>query len=187
MTVQPETVLRLTKVTLNYHKVEDRIRMDGRAQQGDTVALWLTRRLCRELVKTVVAYFNRPEVHSAEIDRAAVSPQHVDAVQEFLHQKAKSNRKISPPVVSTASLASAAVLVDRVQVRTSAKVVQISFPLGEASVAVMAMTPTETRQWLDVLYQQCRLADWSLDIWPQWIQPLSATDTVNPEPRGKVH
>ena len=158
--------------------------MDGRAQQGDTVSLWITRRLCRELVKTVVAYFNKPEVHSAEIDRAAVSPQHVGAVQEFLHQKAKSGRKASPPVVSVTS---AVVLVDSVQVRTSAKVVQMSFPLGDASMAVLAMTPTETRQWLDILYQQCRLADWSLDIWPQWIQSLPDTDTVNPEARGKVH
>jgi len=184
VTVQPDNLLRLTKVTLNYNNIEDRIRMDARTQAGETVAFWITRRLCRELVKAIVAYFNKPEINSAEINRAAVSPQHIPAVQEFLHQKAKSDKKNSPPVMSASS---AVVLINRVQVRTSSKVVQMSFPFTETSMAVLAMSPTEARQWLDILYQQCLLAEWSLDVWPQWIQSLPVADTAKPELGEKVH
>jgi len=181
--VQASSIKRLTKITLSYSKVEDRIRMDGRSRD-DTVSLWITRRLCRELVKIVVAYLSKPEINNAEVARAAVSPQHLSAVQEFLHQKAKSDKIKAPPVMPAAPTA---MLVSSVKVRASTKCVQISFSVGSSSMAALVMTPKETRQWLDILYEQYLVAEWSLDVWPHWMSSLSSNDGHNPHIRGKMH
>ncbi|MFA5631177.1 MAG: hypothetical protein WC997_06680 [Porticoccaceae bacterium] len=181
MTSQRENLLRLHKVTLRYSKVEDRVRMDAQTEAGEVVAFWLTQRLCRELISPFVTYFN-----NADVACTSASPQSISAVQGFLHHEAKVHKKRALPVAREKAVR--VVLPSRAQVRTSSKVIQIALPLQENTMAVLAMRPDEARQWLDILYQQYRRAEWPLDIWPQWIRSVPSADISQvATPGERVH
>lgn len=186
VTSPSDTPVALKKVTLRYSKVEDRIRMDalvaGELVAGENViTFWLTQRLCREMVKSLAAYFNE-----AGLSVSDASPQNQRAVQSYLHQTAQGAKKKAVPVPGKA--ATSMVLVDRVQLRTSRDLVQLILPLPDKTRAVLALRPNEARQWLDILYQQYQLAEWPLGFWPEWIRSAATNEASKGAPvRGRVH
>jgi len=159
---QPDGLLLLNKVTLRYNKAEDRIRMDAQSGGGQVVAFWFTQRLCRELIKGFVNYFDK-----ASPVTTRTLPHNLAAVQGFLHGKARGSIKPASPVGDSGVQVE---LINKLQMRASNNRVQIEFPLPEKTRAVLVMKPMEARQWLDILYQQYLLADWSVDIWPDWVK-----------------
>jgi len=172
MASQDKEPLRLKKVTLNYSNVEDRIRMDAESVQGEVIVFWLTQRLCRELVKSLVSYFNK-----ADMATTGASTRSLPSVQKFLQQTASKNK---PRVAAVAAAEpQQAVLLDKVQLRTSTRMIQMSLPLAESDQAVLVFSPQEARQWMGILYQQYRRAEWPLEIWPRWI-----ASKMDEEPQG---
>ena len=180
MASQDKVPLRLKKVTLHYSNVEDRIRMDAESVQGDIIIFWLTQRLCRQLVKSLVGYFNK-----ADMAATGASTRSLASVQQFLQQTASSNRQ---RVVAVAAAApNQAVLLDKVQLRTSTRMIQMSLPLAEGDEAVLVFSPEETRQWMGILYQQYRRAEWPLEIWPRWIASKVGEEPQDGGEGEKIH
>jgi len=161
VTAEEKAPLRLKKVTLTYSHLEDRIRMDAEEVPGNVVTFWLTQRLCKELVKSLVVYFNK-----SDMALTGSSPRSLATVQGFLHQSAKINKKQADAV---APQPSKIVLLDKVQLRTSKNVVQMSLSLPGGESAVLALSLEEARQWMDILYQQYLRAEWPLQVWPDWV------------------
>lgn len=181
MTTSPENLVTLKKVTLRYSKVEDRIRMNALVASGSVICFWLTQRLCRELVKSLVTHFNESGFRYGD-----ASPQNQRALQGYLHEAAKTNKKKAVPVPDR--VAASQVLLDRVRLRASRDLIQFVFPLPDKSRAILVLRPNEARQWLEILYQQYRLAEWPLGVWPEWIRAASASDSSQAAPaQGRVH
>lgn len=162
------TRFALKKVTLRYIPVEDRMRMDAMvAEEKEVFTFWLTQRLCRELVTALVKHLS-----SAGLAKSGATPADIAAVQGYYQQQAKSAKKKTAPVPVATPRSH---LVDRVQLRTSAKAIQIVFPVGDGGQAILPFVSHEARQWLEILYRQYRVAGWPLDMWPQWIRDEKAT------------
>jgi len=176
---RPDGLLLLNKVTLRYNKTEDRIRMDAQSGDGEVVAFWFTQRVCRELIKGFVSYFNKTSLTAAK-----ALPQNLSAVQEFLHDKARGDLKPSAPVRDSQIQVE---LVNKLQLRASRNRVQIELPLPEKAKAVLVMKPMEARQWLGILHQQYVLAEWPLDIWPDWIKHQSQDGELPASSGQKIH
>jgi len=136
--------------------------MDAQSETGEVLRFWLTQRLCRELIKGVVGYFN-----ASSLTRTSSDPGHAAAVQSYFHQDARGSRKPAKPVANPPGLTS---LVAKLQLRTSSKGMVITLPLSDGRESALAFNHVEARQWLDILYQQYRVAEWPLDLWPDWIK-----------------
>lgn len=156
-----EKPVRITRVTTRYVPVEDRLRLEAELEDGARLGFWLTQRLAREVVKTLVAHVERQG-----LERRVVPPEARDEVQRQLHAAARARRGRTPPVAE----APESVLLDRVRIRATDRQVQLFLPLPEGRVGALAMGPDHARQWLDILFQQYRAAGWPLDVWPAWIR-----------------
>ena len=132
---------------MRYSRVEDRIRMDAEVTNGGVVGFWLTQRLCREIVKTLLGHIGREGLKASRSDRGAQS-----AVQGHLHQAARQARMSSKAVKRAEE--SSAELLSKIRMRTGRKSVQLLLPRSDGSTASLSLTLVETRQWLDVLYKQ---------------------------------
>lgn len=151
-------MLTLQQVTLKYSPQEDRIGMSAKSAEGGTLHYWLTNRICRNIVKTIVDKLDA-EALSQSSSQGAV------AVQAFMHQKAKSARKASKPVTGTPQSSQ---LVDRLKIRISKIGVFLYLPAGEEE-AVLPFRKEEARQWLEILRNQFDVAGWSKDVFPSWM------------------
>ena len=175
-----EPPIRLNKLTTRYDRVEDRIRVDAQVEGGGVQRLWLTQRLCGELVRTLLGYLNRSGLAVSD-----ASPQSQGAVQRHLHQTARIRKKTSAPVSAAPKKG---VLLDRLRVRTRNNHVQLLIPLPDGRNSMLVFSLDEARQWLDILYQQYRAAEWQLSVWPDWIRGESGTGTPDVDVRkGQLH
>ena len=156
----------LNKVTLRYVQTEDRMRMDAQSSTGDSLTFWLTQRLCKELIAALVEYFTAQG--GARGGRSATS---VAAIQNFKQQQAKITKKAVAPVSVSKKdeHEKSGLLVTRLRLRSSDAGVLVSLPVREGEEAQLPFKPSEARQWMDILYQQYRVAGWPLDVWPRWM------------------
>jgi hypothetical protein len=154
-----KTPIVLTKVSLTYSPIEDRIRMSGQVSESGAIVFWLTLRICQKLVGTVGDF----------VEKAATIPSGSDKelVLSFQQSAAMVRTAPSEPVVPTED--AKVTLVEKIDVAFRKEQVLLSFFIPDGGVAQFSLSVQHARQWLGILRNQYRLAGWPMDAWPGWI------------------
>ena len=88
-------MIALQKITTVYVDKEDRIRLTGALQNGDTIVIWLTQRLLQLLVPSLSNWLQKSDT----VAGAALGAE--KDVQSFRQQAAKASIEKQPPVAPT--------------------------------------------------------------------------------------
>ena len=153
-----KVLAELSKVTVTYSEVEDRICMSALAKEGDPVVFWLTYRLCSRLISALTGHLERSVSRSALVDMGLLlACQQRDA--EWQHEPSE------PVSFRPGSLV---VLPERVDLACSAESVTLLFPCGYGEMSKLQMSMLELRQWLAIVHRQFQHAGWPMQVWPEW-------------------
>lgn len=176
-------VTRLGRFTTRYVLAEDRICLMGRSRDDDaaTHCIWLTARLLRQLV---------PELLKGLAPEQGVHPLRRAAEQRFAQQAARAAQPPLPAVEAPSSSEAPAIewVGTVVRLRRTPKTVELILARDageEAQAVLLTLTPALQRQWLNVLHDQWRRADWPPDIWPTWMREGAAP--LQRGPSAAVH
>ena len=174
-------MITLQRITSEYIKSEDRIRLTAISEAEETIILWITQRLLIRLIAHFLGWLEKeaPEVaRSSAIDNEAKS-----ALQEMAQQSAVANLQNQSAV--TANSDSAALLVKEIDIKMSEEVVLLVFKCDEAWKAELSFTVQQLRQWLGMIHRLWRLAEWPVSIWPDWMDDNQQPDSVDAD--SSVH
>jgi hypothetical protein len=154
----------IRKVTMVYVPVEDRIQM--RAESGDdqVTIMWLSFRLCREIVRRLTRQLDMSQAKRTPIVQSQL-------VQQSMHSNAKANIKPTPPV-RCADVQG--FLLTKMIIQVSDTRVVLKIPLPDGDEGILSLTLEEARQWLEILYQQYKKGEWPLEVWPAWMRSEQA-------------
>ena len=158
----------LSKVSLTYSPVEDRMRMTGRISESEMMVFWLTLRLSQKLVRAVSDF----------IEKASSIPPGSDPelVLSFQQSAAMVRKEPSDPVVAGGDTKSSRV--ERIDITQRKDVVLLNFFIPGGGSAQLSLSVQNARQWLGILRTQYQAAGWPMDVWPAWI--AGATDKRDP-------
>ena len=157
---------RLEHLTTEYVEREDRIRLSGQLTHGDTVVLWLTQRLLSRLVPHLSAWLARQLAPASS--NPSVQAAHQDIVQGFAQQAARAQLVPEPPVRASSPMA--VWRVDAVDIAQGEDSLALTFK-GEAGEPVLlTLSAQPLRQWLGIVYEQYRKAEWPTGVWPAWVE-----------------
>lgn len=155
-------VLKADRLTTEYVQHEDRIRLNLEDAQQQRATLWFTQRLLNRVIPALVKVLE---------EETSGSPQ-AEEVQAFAQQRAQRSIEHEDPIAAT----DAAWLVRRVDLTPTKQQILLLFSDEAEESAKLKIPRTALRQWLSVLRELYRRAEWSSDIWPDWLAPLSQTD-----------
>lgn len=150
----------LQRFTTEYVETEDRLRLTGETATGDTLILWLTQRLLGRLLPHLFVWLAQ---QTGEDLRG-------DLLQEFAQQSALN--ALEPQVAVQAQPAAREWLVQSVDITSGDEALRLTFkaPSGDSGTAVSLMTARQPlRQWLHIVHEQYRKAQWPLTQWPEWM------------------
>jgi hypothetical protein len=166
--VIPDKAVR--RFTTEYVVVEDRLRLALERGDGSIATLWLTRRLLRRLVVHIVKVIDTlPRLRAGAGGGGKVSPPS-DNVQRRNQLEALGKIEQQAPVLGgTLPDGLESHLITALGVRMTKRAVLIDCKVGEEIVQTLPFSEAELRQWLSVLHQNFRKAEWVEDIWPKWI------------------
>ena len=153
----------LQRVTTEYVVVQDRIRISGAADGGETVVLWLTLRMLNRLVPRLTKWLEQQGVAGAT---AGVVDN--EMLQGFAQEAARSTMPPLPAVQPDS--ASTASLVDSVDIATGDDAVALIFKTGDAKSARLTLASHALRQWLGIVHDQYVKGEWPTTIWPVWME-----------------
>ncbi len=146
----------LRRLTSEYVEGEDRIRLSGELDSGEVVVMWLTRRLLERLIRVLVRW----------CETAWHDQPNRELLQGFAQQSAQTAHEPQPPVAGCE--VSRQWLVECIDMQFGAEDVGLVFRGGTVE-ACIDFAPTALRQWLGILRQAYRIAEWPLDVWPAWM------------------
>jgi hypothetical protein len=139
----------LQRLTTDYLDTEDRVRLRGALPGGESVVIWLTRRLADRLVQHLVAVLSK---HADDLPAGPALPADAPVAQE------------TPVPAENAETQWVAQAVD---ITLGAGALQLSFRDTER-LARITMDGQVLRQWLDGLRDLYIAAEWSLTPWGGW-------------------
>ncbi|MEX1198730.1 MAG: hypothetical protein WEB57_12835 [Pseudohongiellaceae bacterium] len=169
----------LQRLTTEYIPVEDRIRLSGEADSGETVRLWLTQRLLLRLLPLLFRWLDKHPGTAGEAtsglndttESSSNDPARKEALQHFAQQGAQDSLESSPPV--RAEQATLEWLIHEVDIASGNNGVRLVFrPPEETSgeTITLVLETRALRQWLVILYRHFSTAGWPLNVWPRWLQ-----------------
>lgn len=148
----------LERITCEYIEDEDRIRMSGEVAAATPVVIWLTQRMLQRLIPTLITLLEdkRTDSHHAEI------------MQVLAQQAVRA--ELQPQVPVQAQAASVIWVASTVDIATTMQALTLTFHALDGQAAYFVMEALPLRQWLGILYGLYVNAEWSQDIWPEWIK-----------------
>jgi hypothetical protein len=153
----------LQRMSTAYSETEDRVRLAGELAEGDPVVIWLSQRLLRRLLPALLQWLEQP---------ASTLPRQ-DVLQGFAQQAARAGLAQQAPVEPASASQSWMAL--EVDVRRSPQLLVMAFRGGPGQQASLALDPVALRQWLNIVHDTFKLAEWSLDGWPEWVRDSAQT------------
>lgn len=150
----------IRKVSLLYALAEDRLALDTEDVEGATTRLWLTQRLCRGLVTTLIPMLQKASALKLPGEGAG-------AEQSWEQAAAMATFGRTPAVQALPD--SVTGLVHTVHISPSAGQMTLTFEFGEGEPRVVTLTTAALRQTLSVMHRLHVEAAWPLDLWPSWI------------------
>lgn len=152
----------IKRITTQFIEAEDRIRLSGEVGVNQTITLWLTRRLMSRLVSHLITW----------LDSQTLTQIRPEMMQEFAQRVAQASLKPQAPVL--ARPLDSTWLVTAVDLSTNAQLVLLTFKGASPDQLIRLNVDTpQLRQWLNIVFNQYRLADWPLDCWPEWIKGVA--------------
>ncbi len=141
------------------------MRLTGETGPDQAVVLWITRRLLDRVLPHLFRWLERK---GPGVPQASVAAGLGDVVQGMAQQSARAALPAQPPV--DAARATRAWLVSSVDVTTEDARVRLTFaaPPGDEPVSV-DFDGHPLRQWLNIVHDRYRQAEWPMQGWPNWI------------------
>lgn len=156
--------MNLQRITTQFIEGEDRIRLTGQLDDGQTVVLWLTQRLLQRLVPHLCQWLEKQTPTKPQ-----ESPLRAQVQQSFAQQKARAEIERQAPVQADA--VSLAWLVSAVDLKPTPQGPCLVFRgRQENERAVLGLPSRFLRQWLGILHDQFRAAAWPAEVWPEWME-----------------
>lgn len=149
----------LKRITTQFVEAEDRIRLSGEVGANQTVTLWLTLRLLTRLIPHLIAW----------LDTQTPTQTRGDVLQEFAQGLAQASLAPQAPVLTNPQDSSW--LVTEIDLNSNTQVVQLAFKGAQPDqLTRLNFESTQLRQWLSIVLNQYRRADWPLGCWPEWMK-----------------
>ena len=175
-------MINLQRITTEYVEVEDRIRLSGEGEQGQTIVLWLTQRLLSQVISHLLGLIEKqsPTLSKTGDSQAPAS----NLMQGFAQQAAEAELSPEQPVQAASS--SLSWLIQEVDIALSPEgslVLVFKRELGavagqdEEGITTLKVEAKQLRQWLGIVHAQWQRAGWPLALWPNWMDeaPTSAS------------
>ena len=165
----------LQRITTEYIESEDRIRLTAITDAEETLILWTTQRL---LIRLVAHFLGWLEKEAPEVARSsAIGTGATSALQGMAQQSAVANLQEQSAV--TANSDSAALLVKEIDIKMSEEAVLLVFKCDDGQNAELSFTIQQLRQWLGMIHQLWRQAEWPVSVWPDWMDDKQQPDSVS--------
>jgi len=175
-------MINLQRITTAYVDTQDRIRISGEADNGDTIVLWLTQRLLSQVISHLLNLIEKQSLDVSGSDATASSLR-----QGFEQQLAQSELAAEAPVQTVETAQSWLVLEVDIALspegtlvlvfkRESEKVTQQE----DAGKATLTIEAKQLRQWLGIVHAQWQSAGWPVTLWPTWMDEQTASGTAKP-------
>jgi hypothetical protein len=176
----------LERITVEYVPQEDRVRLSGQRPGAAPLAIWLTRRLLDRLLPELVKWIENEagDLPAAKGSGAKGRQQTVpraDVLQGFAQQAARERATPQPPV--RVAPEDETWLVHTVSISRGRSKVRLTFKSADGRTATVTLAPPLLRQWLNILHDTYRKADWPLQVWPDWIGEAGSTARSQPPVR----
>ncbi|MBB1485309.1 hypothetical protein [Oceanospirillum sediminis] len=167
---------QLKRVTTEYINFEDRIRLNGLTPNG-TVSVWLTQRLCNNLVKNLIAWLEKTMSEMPDIlqhNMQSFAQQRAHCSQQ---QQAASEQPVRPDNEINKHKSW---LAFSISLQTAPHAVRLIISdLAETESIEFSMEARQLRQWLNILYKGYSQANWPDDMWPSWMIASSENTLPN--------
>lgn len=173
----------LQRITIEFVAREDRIRLSGARADEGPLAIWLTKRLLDRLVPVLLESIEReasdlPAVGQGDGggDRAARSAEKLpyqETLQGFAQQAARN--RLEPQRAVRVSSDDEAWLAATVSVSRSPRWFKLTFKAADGRSASATLNIQQMRQWLNILHDSYRRAEWPLAVWPDWVREAGAS------------
>lgn len=165
---------QLKRVTTEYINFEDRIRLNGLTPDG-TVSVWLTQRLCNNLVKNLIAWLEKAMSEVPDILQHSMQSFAQQSASYSQQQQAASEQPVRPDNEINKHKSW---LAFSISLQTAPHAVKLIISdLAETESIEFSMEARQLRQWLNILYKGYSLANWPDDMWPEWVKELSDPET----------
>ena len=168
--------MKLQKLTTHYCQLQDRLCIDGQTLTGEVVSLWLTCRLMRHLLPTLIHLITpTPDVEGNVTTMAQW------ALTSALAQKKQEQAVKRPekPVASdTYTAPSNDYLVITIEITSVPFLAVLVFSTAtNKQVASIELARDHLRQWVAIVYGLWLNTGWPADKWPAWIKNTEAAVT----------
>ena len=164
-------VLEVTRTTLAFNTIEDRISLACELTTGEVAMLWLTAPLTRRLIPHVLALTAPlPDAHSQGIGEKAAG-QEADLASNRREEKAKGASSAAQHTVEANAPVvvgedSASWVVAAIDITNGPMLVRLCFRgVGDHRSASLMLEHTQLAQWVDGLRQCYVQSDWPMDCW----------------------
>lgn len=165
----------LKRVTLNFSEQEDRVRLVGERSGQGVEVLWLSQRLLRRLVPALLRWLDEQVGVAGRVASSAgttvarkASLPRPEVLNEFAQQSARAQLKAEPAVKPGEDCTSWLVISLNLTMGTEA--LRVTFCGAGQERAAIELQIRQLRQWLNILYDVWRRAEWSMDVWPDWME-----------------
>jgi len=158
----------LERLTIRYSAFEDRIAIAGISPEGQGVTLWLTQRFCGLLLPKLLGWIEQIDRVEPVRQRPQVAVStNVEAEKLAFKQVSAQLQKVAASPVQVPA-GSQQCLVQTVDVKQRAQIIQLGFPLAGGDVAIIPLKAVALSQCLAVFYARYREAAWPMTLWPDW-------------------
>jgi hypothetical protein len=145
----------LSRVTTQYIDNEDRLRILGESSEGKICEIWLSHRLLDRLVNNLLS--------NVQTDGP------VDDVLQVFEQEAASFSLVEQPSVKKVKQP-ISWLATAIDIKRDNDITSLVFRDEIPMSAQISFQTIELRQWLSIIYNAYKLAEWSLEKWPGWFK-----------------
>ena len=168
----------LKKVTSEFIESEDRFRLSALTNEDEVVAFWLTQRL---LTRLVAHLSEQIEINSSQLSNAPA-----DKKADY----SDSDRQISnrEPLASQSAVkikeSVTPILITEVDVKLGKGDLALVLKSGKKSCASISFSPSELKQWLEILYTLWHRAGWPISLWPE---RLTNNNSIKEVSKDTIH
>ena len=143
-------------ITTEYVDAEDRVRLAGEGDDVATVVIWLTQRLLGRLIPVL----------AKSLEQDSMTTSRADILQGWAQLAAGAETTPQPPVRASGANAWLAHAID---IANSPQGITLTFRGVATQRALLCLPAEPLRQWLNILHDACRKAEWPMTAWPDWI------------------
>ena len=150
----------LTRITAEFVAQEDRIRLSGERAGAAPLAIWVTRRLLNRLLPVLLQW----------LEQGAGGMPRTEVLQSFAQQAARAKHTPQPPV--RVAPEGESWLVNSVDISSTPQAMRLTFKSADGREATLVLAPQPLRQWLNILHDVWTKAEWSGQVWPEWVKEV---------------